>query len=265
MGFFDVELAGVPVVVSDKITARHAFTTRYGGVSRGIWESLNLGENRGDQREHVEENYRRLSRALGTSGAFAFTKQVHGTLVAPVGAEDLRAPYGPAVPERDGLVTNVPEVPLIIFTADCIPILFQDPAAGAIGACHAGWRGTVADIAGETVRQMAACYGCRPEDIRAAIGPGIGECCFETGPEVPEAVISALGDEGRQFISQPGQRDHVDLAGVNRALLIRAGLRPENIDVSGECTRCRHEKYWSHRYTKGSRGSQASCIVLKGS
>ena len=265
MSFVLKENCGVPFMTSDILKVPHAFTTRLGGVSGGIWESLNLGENRGDTRENVEENYRRISCALGVPDKMVFTRQVHGCRVEAVDESDLRSPFGPTPPERDGLITARPNVPLIIFTADCIPILFHDGRRGAIGACHAGWRGTVADIAGETVRQMASTFGCRLGDIRAAIGPGIGPCCFETGAEVPEAVMEVLGDIGEEFISpKENGKFMVDLKGVNRSLLIRAGLLEENIDVSEECTKCLHEKYWSHRYTQGARGSQASIIVLKG-
>ena len=265
MSFILKESCGVPLMVSDTIGTAHAFTTRWGGVSGGIWESLNLGENRGDVKADVEENYRRLSAAIGTRLGFAFTRQVHRTAVRRVYESDRREPYGPTPPECDGLITDVPGLPIIIFTADCIPILLYDRVKNAVGACHAGWRGTVADIAGETVRRMAEEFGSRPQDICAAIGPGIGACCFETGPEVPEAVRPLLGGEGDAFISQGrGGREHVDLKGVNRQLLIRAGLSPKGIDVSGECTMCLHDKYWSHRYTDGARGSQASIIMVKG-
>ena len=250
-------------MASDMIGTVHAFTTRYGGVSRGIWESLNLGENRGDDPEAVKENYRRVSVALGAAPGFSFTRQVHGILVRRVSQVDRREPYGPAPADCDGLITDTEGLPIVIFTADCIPILFFDGVRRAVGACHAGWRGTVADIAGETVRRMEEEFGSRPGDIRAAIGPGIGVCCFETGPEVPQAVRAVLGEEGAPFISAvSGGKAHVDLKGVNRQLLIRAGLSHENIDVSEECTMCLHQKYWSHRYTGGVRGSQASIIML---
>lgn len=262
--FTQLNINGLVLMTAPGIDTPHAFTTRLGGVSGGIYASLNLGENRGDGPENVAENFRRLRAALGI-GRLAFTRQVHGSLVRAVTSADAREPGDPPAPEADGLVTAEPGLGLIVFIADCIPILFHDPVGRVIGAAHAGWRGTVADIAGETVRKMAE-LGSNPADIHAAIGPGIGACCFETGPEVPEAVTAALGPAGAEFIDDgraPG-KFHVDLKGVNRALLIRAGLEPENIDVSQECTMCRPFKYWSHRYTKGQRGSQAAVIVLTG-
>lgn len=253
---------GVVYMTAPNISVTHAFTTRQGGVSEGIFSSLNLGEHRGDSEENVRENYRRLSEALGLS-TVVFPRQVHGTTVRAVTARDGHELFSEIPYEADGLVTAEKGVALVVFTADCIPILLHDPVRGAVGAVHAGWRGTARDIAGEGVRKMAECFGCDPKNIRAAIGPGIGKCCFETGPEVPEAVLAALPDGGSFVL--PGNREGkytVDLRGVNRALLIRAGVRPENIAVSNECTMCKREKYWSHRFTNGLRGSQASVIAL---
>lgn len=262
MDLVEKSVNGLTLMTAPHICAPHGFTTRFGGVSQGIYASLNLGEDRGDEPEAVRENYRRLKAALGIE-KLCFTKQVHQSLVRRVTSADAREPFDPPAPPCDGLVTDEPGLALIIFTADCIPILLCDSARGVVAAAHAGWRGTVADIAGEAVRAMAR-LGCDPGDIRAAIGPGISRCCFETGPEVPEAVTSVLGKEGRAFIDGPGgdgTRYFVDLKGVNRALLIRSGLSPENIDVSEECTMCRPEKYWSHRATRGRRGVQAAVIV----
>jgi hypothetical protein len=260
---------GVVYETSEKIGTVHGFTTRYGGVSEGIYESLNLGEHRGDREECVRENYRRLSDALGLNN-LVFTKQVHENTVKVVTASDTHELFTAVPYNADGLVTNEPNVTLVIFTADCIPILLHDPIKGAIGAVHAGWRGTVADIAGEGVRKMQSEFGSDPRDIRAAIGPGIGRCCFETGKDVPAEVFSVLfatGGTGRpdDYLDTLGnEKFKVDLKEVNRILLTRAGVLPENIDVSDECTKCLHEKYWSHRHTGGKRGSQASVIMLKG-
>ncbi len=261
--FKEIHKGGLVCMTAPNISVTHAFTTRFGGVSGGIYASLNLGENRGDEPENVRENYRRLKAALGLD-RLCFTRQIHETAVRYVTSADAREPFDPLPYACDGLVTDEPGLGLIIFTADCIPLLFHDPVRKIIAASHAGWRGTVADIAGKTVEAMAR-LGSDPADIRAAIGPGISRCCFETGPEVPEAVMAVLGKEGREYIDDPGgdeDKFFVDLKGVNRALLIRAGVRSENIAVSDECTVCKSEKYWSHRATRGERGSQASVIAL---
>lgn len=261
---------GVVYMTSDNIPTVHGFTTRYGGVSSGIYESLNLGEHRGDEDENVRENYRLLTEALGLK-RLVFTKQVHGNTVRHVTSADAHELFSPIPYEADGLITDEPDLALVIFTADCIPILLCDPVRGAIGAVHAGWRGTVSDIAGEAVRKMWAEFGSNPSDIRAAIGPGIDKCCFETGAEVPAAVLNALKDvcdhvSPADYITPAlGGKFMVDLKAVNRTLLISSGVKPENISVSDECTKCLHDKYWSHRHTGGNRGSQASVIMLKGS
>lgn len=263
MDFIEKCSEGLTLLAAPNIPAVHAFTTRFGGVSEGAFASLNLGENRGDSPEAVRENYRRLKAALGI-GKLCFTRQVHGTFVRPVTSADARESFDPLPCACDGLVTDEPGLGLIIFIADCIPLLLHDPERGVIAAVHAGWRGSVGDIAGKAVQAMTA-LGAAPAHIRAAIGPGISRCCFETGPEVPEAVMAVLGREGREYIDDPGRETDkffVDLKGVNRALLIRAGVEPDNIAVSDECTMCRPDKYWSHRHTGGLRGSQAAVIAL---
>lgn len=254
---------GVIYMTSGKIKTVHAFTTRFGGVSSGVFESLNLAENRGDNEENVRENYRRLRNALGISGGMVFSKQVHGTVIRTAAETDRREPFDPLEYEADGLITDKKGLPLIIFAADCLPILMHDPVKSVICAVHAGWRGTTADIAGKAVRKMCTEFSCSAENIRAAIGPGIGKCCFETGAEVADAVKNALGDMAEEFLQEKEDGKFMtDLRGVNRELLVRAGISEENIDVSDECTRCSYEKYWSHRYTKGERGGHAAVIMM---
>lgn len=250
-------------MTSGNISARHAFTTRYGGVSTGVYKSLNLGINRGDDPAKVEENYRTICGHLGMRlDKMIFSRQVHGDTVRVVTGDDSLGDiflYGSY--EADALVTTEPDLPLIVFTADCIPILLHDPVSGCVGACHAGWRGTVIDIAGKTVKAMTEVSGGLPGDIKAAIGPGIGMCCFETGKEVAQAVMGVLGNRGDYCIEVKREDKYmVDLKQVNRQLLFRAGV--EDVSVSGECTMCSHEKYWSHRHTDGVRGSQASIIMM---
>jgi YfiH family protein len=265
MSFIELESNGLVYMTSSNITAVHAFTTRLGGVSQGIYSSLNLGQNLGDEPDRVRENYKILGSVLDFQpGELVFTRQVHKTEVRLVGRYDRSAPYVPTPYEADGLITDERDVPLIIFTADCVPILLHDPVREAIGAVHAGWRGTVAGIACKAVEEMATRLGCDPKNIRAAIGPCISACCFETGPEVPEAVNNAAGGDASAFIRSKGDKYMVDLKGINRFLLERAGVLPGNIACSEECTSCLSDKYWSHRVTNGQRGSQASVIMLKG-
>jgi hypothetical protein len=246
------------------ITAVHAFTTRHGGVSTGIYDSLNLGENRGDEPENVRRNYEIIAEELGFDyHDIVFTKQVHQANVRVVTADDRHELFTQVPYEVDGIITDVRKVPLIVFTADCVPILMQDTKKGVIAAVHAGWRGTVKNIAARAVNIMRDEFGCRGEDIQAAIGPCISVCCFETGPEVPQAMKEIAGNDAEQFFFMlESGKFMVDLKGFNEYLLVKAGLRDRNISVSDECTMCSSDKYWSHRQTHGQRGSQASIIML---
>lgn len=265
MSFTQRSDKGLIYMTDDKITAAHAFTTRYGGVSSGACSSLNLGINRGDDAENVRKNYDIICSALGVSPErLLLSRQVHGDGIRAVSSADCRRDLFDDIPyEADGLITTEKNLPLFIFTADCIPILLHDPVLPAAGAVHAGWRGTVLDIAGRAVREMTDKFGSRPENIMAAIGPGISACCFETDGDVPEAVRKLLGSRAGEFIKESGGGKYkVDLKGVNRLCLESAGVLPENISISPECTVCKSEKYWSNRVTGGSRGSQAAIITL---
>ena len=263
MAFAENNVFGTVFMTAPNIDTVHGFTTRYGGVSEGIFESLNLGENRGDERESVAENYRRIKNALGIEGNLVFSRQVHGTEVRVVGKGDTRELFTPIDYEADGLITNEADVPLIIFTADCVPVLLYDGVVGAVGAVHAGWRGASADICGVAVRKMATEFGCDARNIRAAIGPSIGPCCYETDAEVTEKAAEILG--GIEKFARPAANGKymTDLWEMVKLTLLKAGVPEENISLAGECTKCNHEKYWSHRYTNGQRGSQASIIMLK--
>ena len=243
--------------------AAHCFSTRFGGVSEGTLASLNLGVHRGDRPANVRENYRRLGAAVGFDPKnTVFTKQVHSDIVQRVGRQDCgRGLVFPVEEARDGLVTDEPGVALTIFSADCTPVLLFDPVARAIGAAHAGWRGTAAGIAVRTVEAMRREFGCRPENLRAAIGPCISQCCFETDLDVPQAMLTAFGPEADAYIEKRGEKYFVDNKGLNRLWLTRMGVT--NIDVSQDCTMCQPERFWSHRVTKGYRGSQTGIIELK--
>ena len=250
-------------MTSTVIGVPHAFTTRCGGVSEGIFASLNLGSNRGDDPGAVRENYRRVCALMGCGidGA-AVTKQVHENTVRVVGAEDRHVCMSEVPYEADGLVTKERGLPLMCFTADCVPALLCDERAGVIAAVHCGWRSSVGDILGVAVEKMCA-LGAREENICCALGPAIGRCCFETDDDVPQAVSDWLGGETEGLFERRGDgKSMVDLRAANRRRLLQLGVREEHIDVSEECTFCSHDKYWSHRYTKGRRGSQAAAIAL---
>ena len=245
--------------------AAHGFSTRLGGVSEGMWASLNLGMSQGDDPDHVRENYRRFFDAIGASGTrLAMSNQVHGAVVRTVTTADLHDdPYGKVGYEADGLMTDLPGVVLRVSSADCIPILFYDPVRRCVAAVHAGWRGTAAGIATAAVDRMKNVYGSRPEDILAAIGPGIGPDCFETHEDVPNAMTSALGTGVLHHIRiKENGKFAVDLKAINAMRLENAGLDPDHIAISSLCTACNPDKFWSHRKLGTNRGSMAAAIQL---
>jgi len=250
----------IPLLVAENISVPHGFTSRIGGVSKSPYDSLNLGLNRGDAAENVAENRRLLAQALGyDEGKLVLTRQTHSDIVRVVTARDARGIDHRDYPEADGLVTNEPGVALWVFTADCTPILLYDPLTGAVGAVHAGWRGTASKIAAKAVRKMTEAFGSQPENIRAAIGPAIGQCCFETNADVPEAMLSAYGAGANAHILQRGEKYYVNLEALNTLALQEVGVR--DITQSHICTKCQCHRFWSHRATAGIRGSQGAIIV----
>ena len=250
-------------LISENIAVPHGFTTRVGGVSEGYLSSLNLGLHRGDNPENVAENYRILANALGFDVKnLVLANQTHSDIVRVVTKKDcLGSLSHREYPECDGLVTNTPGVALMVFSADCTPILLHDPITGAVGAVHAGWRGTASGIVKNAVEAMVSAFGCRPENISAAIGPNIGMCCFETDSDVPEAMVAALGDEAKPFIATKGEKFHLDLKQINALWLRRSGVT--DITISTHCTACAPDLFWSHRVTKGKRGSQGAIIICE--
>ena len=258
-----VKLGKLEYLQADGIAVPHCFTTRLGGVSTGFLASMNLGVSRGETVENVRANYGIMGDALGFAPeALVLTRQTHSDIVRVVSKADHLGVDHHEYPECDGLVTNAPGTALVIFTADCTPILLHDPVTGAVGACHAGWRGTAADIAGKTVRAMVEHFGTDPGDIRAAIGPNIAACCFETDRDVPTAMLAALGDAARQHITRKGEKYYVNLKAINAQFLHRAGVR--HVELSDACTACRTDLFWSHRRMGQKRGSQGAIIVCKG-
>ena len=249
-------------LTAEGITAPHCFTTRFGGVSTGALASLNLTVKLDERDENVTRNFEILGDALGFGiGDLVLTRQTHSDIVRTVGRGDCHGCFHRDYPECDALITNDPGVALTVFTADCTPLLFHDPVTGAVGAAHAGWRGTAAAIAAKTVRAMCRDFGCKSENIRAAIGPNVGFCHFETDADVPAAMLDAFGEEVRPFIRKTGSKCYVNLKEINALILRRAGVR--HIEISDACTMCRPDRFWSHRVTGGNRGSQGAVIVCK--
>lgn len=200
-------------------------------------------------------------------GRAVAARQVHGARVRRVTAEDAgrgaRSIAG-ALPDTDALVTDEPGLPLLMCFADCAPLLFHDPVRRVVGLAHAGWRGTVADIAGATVRAMVEWYGSRPADIRAGIGPSIGPCCYIVGRDVVEAWGRLAVEDARIARPVPGRQEQwrFDLRAANRALLERAGAPTGQVEDAAVCTSCRVADYFSHRAERGQAGRFAALIAL---
>ncbi|MBQ7160985.1 MAG: peptidoglycan editing factor PgeF [Clostridia bacterium] len=252
------EKDGVVWFADGDIRCVHGFSTRLGGVSEPEHlASMNMGRNLGDDPAAVDENYRRFCAAIGSDPArVVYTKQIHSATVLTVGASNAGATY-----ECDGFVTREKGVALTVRTADCVPILFWSPD-GVVGACHAGWRGTVAGIQRITVERMAE-LGADPAGIRAAVGASIRGCCYEVGDDFVEAVAaSPYGGICLDFIGQKDGRPHADLLGMNVALLAGAGVPEEHIAVSDYCTCCKPDLFFSHRASKGKRGVMCALIEL---
>jgi YfiH family protein len=235
----------------------HGFPERTGGESQGLRASLNLGYRWGDDQELVRRNRARLAEHEGfTLDDLQVTKHVHGTNVWKVG-EPLPEP-----PEFDGLVCDRPGPVLGAFAADCVPILFGDPVARVCGAAHAGWRGTVSGVAERVVERMVA-LGARAADIRVALGPSIGPCCFEVGPEVVDAFRAAFGDVPGLIVAGP-RKEHVDLRVALVASLGKAGVTREQVDADPPCTRCHPDRFFSYRRDGFEGGVHMGFIGIRG-
>lgn len=242
---------------------RHGFSTRKGGVSLPPWDSLNLRTGCGDAPGALQENYRRFCAVIGADAErVILAKQVHETTVRVVTAADAgKGLWRERDYTADALITIEKNLPLAVFSADCGILLLHDPVTGAVGGVHAGWRGCAGGIVKKAVREMSRVYGSEPTDIRAAVGPCIGLCCFETDSDVPQAMRAALGENAEPYLEARGAKYHVDLAGLNRQWLLQAGVLPEHIDTCGICTACHPDLFWSHRKMGEARGVQGAVIV----
>ena len=234
---------------------RHGFPERGGGVSTGPRASLNLGVRWGDDQANVDTNRRRLADHAGYDpAALQVTRHVHGADVWTVGE-----PLAEGA-TFDGLVCDRVGPVLAAFAADCIPLVFAEPEARVCGAAHAGWRGTVAGVATNVIQRMQA-RAARVERVRVALGPSIGPCCFEVGPEVAAAFRDAFGDVPGMVVRGPA-KDHIDLRVAMRASLERAGVRPDHIDDRPPCTRCEADRFFSYRRDGQAGGVHMAFIGL---
>lgn len=235
----------------------HGVFTRLGGDSQPPFATLNLGRGVGDAPAAVEENYRRIARALGVEPtSFVTGYQVHSDHVVVV-TNDMA---GQLLPATDALVTQASRVTLTLRFADCVPILLFDPTQRAIGVAHAGWKGTLSRIAGKAIRAMEAAFGSRPEDIIAGIGPSIGPCCYEIGPDVLEQVEAVFGDTDGLLQDNPHGRVHLDLWAANRRVLAEEGVRV--IELGNLCTSCHKDEFYSHRGEAGLTGRFGAFVAL---
>ena len=244
---------------------RHGFSTRPGGVSLPPWDSLDLGIGRGDNLDHVRENYRRFCAVIGTDPRrTVLSCQVHEDNVLLVTEDDLgkglwrERDYTSA----DALICHVPDIALTVFSADCGIILLYDPVRKAIGAVHAGWRGVAMGLVRKTALEMQRHFGTDPHDLHCAIGPAIGQCCFETDDDVPQALRAALGSDADAFMERRGSKWHIDLKAINAHWLQRLGVA--SVEICDLCTACRTDLFWSHRKMGQARGVQCAMIALTG-
>ena len=243
----------------------HLFSTRLGGVSEGIFSSMNLSYTRGDSKEAVDENYRRIADILGCRvESFVCSDQTHTTNVRKVTEGDCGK--GVVIPrdyqDVDGLVTDRAGVVLATFFADCVPLYFLDGRQRVIGLAHAGWRGTVGRIGKKMIDMMTAEYGCKRENIIAAIGPSICADCYEVSEDVAVQFEAEFGNTVLRTGKQPGKYQ-LDLWKANAEVLLHAGLTPAQIEVTDICTCCNPSLLFSHRASKGKRGNLGAFLMLK--
>lgn len=244
---------------------RHGISTRAGGTSKAWYRSLNLGLHTGDKAEDVKTNRALFCQALGVDYDHIVTaQQVHGDHIVNVtegykgrGAKS----YGTAVAQTDALMTNIPGLPLMLFFADCVPVLIADPVHRAVAVSHAGWKGTVAGIGQKTVLEMQKHFGTQPSDCLVAIGPSIGPCCYEVDHTVTD-LLKRRFDYWKELVG-PGE-DHrkLNLWAANRIQLREIGIPDKNILESGVCTSCNTELFYSHRAEKGKTGRIGAVITL---
>lgn len=246
---------------------KHGFSTRLGGVSKGIFSTMNLAFNRGDNKKDVLENYRRICTSIGLDfNTLVASAQDHNTFVRRVTSEN----YGVGITKPrdiesvDALITDEKNVTLVTYYADCTPLFFVDTKNKAVGLAHAGWRGTVGRIGEKVVKKMSECFGTNPEDLKCAVGPAISKCCYEVDKACADEFYKLDDLETDKFIF-PKEKNKLmlDLLEANRQILMSAGVPFESIEVSDVCTKCNSDLLWSHRATNGNRGTMSAFLCIE--
>ena len=255
---------------SESGVVNHLFSTRIGGVSEGIFSSMNLSFTRGDKKEAVLENYKRIAGVLGCAPEdFVCSDQTHTTNIRLVTKED--GGKGIVIPKDytdiDGLITNEPGIVLVTFYADCVPLYFVDIKNQAVGLAHSGWKGTVHRMGKEMVHTMRKAFGTRPEDLLAAIGPSICQACYEVSRDVAEQFMMEFPEKDVQneilYETIPGEKYQLNLQRANAIILEECGIPKEQISVTDICTCCNPEYLFSHRASQGKRGNLAAFLGLR--
>lgn len=263
------EKHGVPYLTFPAFTdtglVEHLFSTRMGGVSEGIYTSMNFSYIRGDKDEAVLENYRRIAAVLGCKAEdIVCSDQTHTTNIRQVTSADRGKGVTRAkdYTDIDGLVTNEPGIVLATFYADCVPLFFLDPVKRVIGLAHSGWRGTVGRIGARMTETMQELYGCEKKDILAAVGPSICRDCYEVSQDVADIFLQEFGESVLTAGREPG-KFQLDLWKANELVFLQAGLSGEQITVTDICTCCNSDKLFSHRASHGKRGNLGAFLMLK--
>lgn len=265
------ENKGVPFLTYNKLSQidfiRHAFSTKHGGVSTDEWTSMNFAFSRGDKTENVIENYKIFSDAVGFDyNSLVTSSQDHNTYVRPVTKNECGIGIWREkdMMSVDALITNEPNVTLVTHYADCTPLFFVDTVGKAIGLAHAGWRGTVGRIGENVIKKMTALYGTNPKDVVVAIGPAISKCCYEVDKDCAENFYNLKDLDNSKFIFPKNDGKYmIDLLETNRQIVMKAGVKEENIVLSDLCTKCNSDLLWSHRATNGHRGTMCAFMCIE--
>lgn len=252
--------------ILEQFGVKHGFSTRLGGVSEGMFSSMNLSFQRGDDRDKVEENYKRICNVLNMNHKnVVLSNQVHDTKIKLVTKED--AGKG-MIKESDiigidGLITKEKDIPLVTFYADCVPLFFYDPVKEVIAAAHSGWRGTKEKIGKKMVETMEEEFGCKKEDVVAVIGPSICQDCYEVSEDVVLEFQEVFMEETSLYAkAKENGKYNLDLWKVNSMILKEAGILEKHMSLPNLCTCCNPKLLFSHRASKGKRGNLAGFISL---